>query len=76
MCWHKDDTQGPPASSVLPASSVPPGAMESAQSKLLLRVLSGFVATQQQGSRLMFEAHITTREHGDIPGMGQLLETT
>lgn len=50
--------------------------MESAQSKLLLRVLSGFVATQQQGSRLMFEAHITTREHGDIPGMGQLLETT
>lgn len=35
-----------------------------------LRAMSGSVAMQQQGAVLMFGAHITTREHGDIPGQG------
>lgn len=47
-------------------AALPPVAMASSQSKLPLRATSGSITIQQQGS--LSRAHITTKEHGDIPG--------
>ena len=38
------------------------------QPMLLLRAMCGSVAVQQQGSMSVSMTHITTRDHGDIPG--------
>lgn len=47
------------------------------QPMLLLRVISGSMAMQQQGSVWMSTAHITTRDHRDIcPWSRQLPGTT
>ena len=47
----------------------PPGALEKSHLELLLlKVMSGFIPTQLLGSVSMSLAHITIRDHGDIPG--------
>lgn len=39
------------------------------QPKLFLRAMSELMVTQWQELVLMSMAHITTREHGDVPGL-------
>ena len=46
------------------------GILVRSQPKLPMRVMSEFMGKQWQGSVLMSLAHITTREHGDVPGRG------
>lgn len=42
---------------------------------LPLRAMFEFVALQQQESVSMFMAHITTKDHVDVSGLGCLLES-
>lgn len=44
-------------------------AMVRSQPELLLRAMLGFMAKQPQEFVLMSVAHITTREHGKVPGL-------
>ena len=53
-----------------PVKRTPPETILRFQPKLPLRSMSEFKSMQLQGSVLMSVAHITTREHGDVPGRG------
>ena len=53
-----------------PVKRTPPETILWFQPKLPLRSMSEFKSMQLQGSVLMSVAHITTREHGDVPGWG------
>lgn len=48
------------------------GSMVRSQPELPLKIMPGSMATQFQGSVLMAMVHITTREHGEVPGGGSL----
>lgn len=48
------------------------GAMVSFQPKLSLRAMSESMS-ERQGSVLMSMTHVTTREHGNVPGQGSCL---
>jgi hypothetical protein len=49
------------------------GILVRSQPKLPMRVMSEFMGKQWQGSVLMSLAHITTREHGEVPGWSSCL---
>lgn len=51
-------------------SAMPPGVMAWSLPKLLLRVITEFMSMQWQGLVLMSLAHITIKEHGNVPDEG------
>ena len=52
--------------------NLPIGDIVRSQPKLLLKTMSISVPIQPQGSVSMSMAHITTREHGDVPGQADV----
>lgn len=50
--------------------ALPPEALVKSQSMLLLRAMSGSVTMYPQGSVSVSVAHITTKDHAEVPGLG------